>query len=68
MAPGKEDGESSRDPAAEKADAGADETLLTEMLAMTVRQRLQENDRAIRTIAKLRAGFAGREPPGHGGT
>jgi hypothetical protein len=35
-----------------------DVTLVDEMLAMTVLERLQHNDRAIREIAKLRAGFA----------
>jgi hypothetical protein len=42
----------------EDNDSLVDVTLVDEMLAMTVLERLQHNDRAIREIAQLRAGFA----------
>jgi hypothetical protein len=35
-----------------------DETLLDATLAMTVLERLQQNDRMIRTVFQLSAGFA----------
>jgi hypothetical protein len=39
--------------------------LLETTLAMTVRERLQLNDRTIRTIAKLRTGFASLQRLAH---
>jgi hypothetical protein len=48
-----------RDEAAEEL---VDLTLIDEMLAMTVVERLHHNDRVIRQITKLRAGFAALEP------
>jgi hypothetical protein len=39
-------------------DATVDQSLIDATLAMTVRQRLQQNDRMIRSILQLRAGFA----------
>jgi hypothetical protein len=51
----------------EGAEASVDVTLLDEMLAMTVRERLEQNDRAIRAINELRAGFAALERSRDGG-
>jgi hypothetical protein len=56
----------SQDESQTRGSSGADEVraeavavgLLEATLAMTVRERLQLNDRTIRTLAKLRAGFA----------
>jgi hypothetical protein len=46
-------------PAAAGEDDGVvDLTLVDEMLAMTVRERLEQNDRTVRSINRLRAGFA----------
>jgi hypothetical protein len=56
-----------QDESRTRGSAGADDVqgealdvgLLEATLAMTVRERLQLNDRTIRMLAKLRAGFAG---------
>ncbi len=39
-----------------------DPTLIDEMLALTPEERLQQNDRLVRTIQELRDGFAAAEP------
>ena len=54
------DPRSSDAPGASPADRDpeVDETLLDVTLAMTVLERLQQNDRMIRTVLQLRAGFA----------
>lgn len=48
----------SEGPSGDVRSEALDVGLLETTLAMTVRERLQLNDRTIRTIAKLRTGFA----------
>jgi hypothetical protein len=43
--------------AEDEAESLVDVTLIDEMLAMTVLERLRHNDRVIRDIEKLREGF-----------
>jgi hypothetical protein len=42
-----------------------DETLIDEMLSLSVRDRLRQNDRMVRTVLALQTAFAHRA---HGGT
>jgi hypothetical protein len=42
-----------------------DETLIDEMLSLSVRERLRQNDRMVRTVLALRTAFARQA---HGGT
>jgi len=42
----------------EDADASIDLTLVDEMLAMSVEERLRQNDRMLRTVEQLRAALS----------
>jgi hypothetical protein len=50
-----------RPDAVQASAAGVDVTLIDEMLRMTVRQRLEQNDRMASLAARLRHAFEGRK-------